>query len=95
VLWYLSPGNDDDQHRRPGSRFAFRTVRECISDSLSCRPKRDSATGESWIQKGPISLRPVFVTASLIFCGFFGDQIREVDEWEKDIKEGGKYFFTR
>ena len=25
----------------------------------------------------------------------FDDQIREVDEWEKDIKDGGKYFFTR
>lgn len=25
----------------------------------------------------------------------FYDQVREVDEWEKNIKEGGKYFFTR
>lgn len=25
----------------------------------------------------------------------FDGQIREVDEWEEDIKEGGKYFFTR
>jgi hypothetical protein len=23
------------------------------------------------------------------------NQIREIDEWEDDIKEGGKYFFTR
>jgi len=85
------PGNDDDQHRRSGSRLAFCTVRECVPDPLPRRPERDSTTRESWVQKGQISVRTLIVGTGLIFY----HQIREVDEWEKEIEEGGKYFFTR
>lgn len=61
-----SSGNDDDQHCRSGSRFTLCAVRECVSNSLPRRPKRDSTTGESWVQKGRINSHPVFVTAGLI-----------------------------
>ena len=86
------PGNDDDQHRRPGSRLAFCAVRECVPDSLPRRPECDSAAGEGRVQKGRINLQPVIRYARPIL---FRYQIREVDEWEKDIKAGGKYFFIR
>ena len=90
----LPSGDDDDQHCRPRGRFALREVRKCISNSIPCRPERDCATGEGRIQEGSMRWHPAIVTPRLIFV-FFGNQIREVDEWEKDIKEGGKYFFTR
>ena len=61
-----SSGNDDDQHCCSGSRFTLCAVRERVSDSLPRRPKRDSTTRESWVQKGRISSHPVFVTAGLI-----------------------------
>jgi aspartyl aminopeptidase len=30
-----------------------------------------------------------------IFLTLFLNQVRETDNWEKDIKPGGKYYFTR
>jgi hypothetical protein len=86
--------DDDYQRRRPRSRFTFRALRERISNSASCRPERDLATGESGVQKGQMSWRLISATPKLILCRF-DNQIREIDEWENDIKEGGKYFFTR
>jgi len=81
------PGDDDDQHCRPGSRFTFRAIRERIPNSVPCSPERDSAAGKSGVQKGRISLRSILVTTSLIFCLFLA--IRSV-RWMSGRKKSRK-----